>query len=56
MSIQTELKALHAPAKIMQAGKLIDESASAGLRPPMELVAYVRGWVTRNMGNNRYGR
>lgn len=56
MSIQAELQALSAPRNVVDAGKQIDQATQAGLRAPMELVAYVRGWVTRNMGNNRYGR
>lgn len=56
MSIQSELFNLEAPTKVREAGKQIDKAIDAGLRPPMELVAYVRQWVVRNMRNNRYGR
>jgi hypothetical protein len=53
--IADELKALSAPRKVVEAGVLLDEASAARIRPSGELVAYVREWVTRNMGNNRYG-
>lgn len=53
--IADELKALSAPRKVVEAGVLLDEAFAACIRPSSELVAYVREWVTRNMGNNRYG-
>lgn len=56
MSIEQELTALNAPRKVVEAGQCIDEAAQAGLNPPRELANYVRDWVTRNRGNNRYGR
>lgn len=56
MSIQSDLKRLDAPNRVLEAGKELDEQAAAGLPLSMALSAYVRDWVTRNMGNNRYGR
>lgn len=53
--IADELKALNAPRKVVEAGVLLDEASEARIRPSGELVAYVREWVTRNRGNNRYG-
>jgi hypothetical protein len=55
MCIEEELVALGAPSKVRQAGCEIDEAHAAKLTPSRELVAYVRDWVTRNRGNNRYG-
>lgn len=55
MSIEADLKLLGAPSKVLEAGREIDAASDAKINPPMELVAYVRGWVVRNRGNNRYG-
>lgn len=51
MSIKEELEALGAPRKVVEAGAELDK----GVRS-MELANYVRDWVTRNQGNNRYGK
>ena len=56
MSIENDLKRLSAPSKVVQAGVAIDKAVQARLSPPSEFVAYVREWVTRNQGNNRYGQ
>jgi hypothetical protein len=56
MSIANDLKRLSAPRKVVEAGVALDEAIQARLSPSVALVAYVREWVTRNMGNNRYGR
>lgn len=56
MSVQSELKAMEAPRKVLEAGRIIDEHAEAGISPPYEFVDYVRGWVTRNRGSDRYGK
>ena len=56
MTIKNELKGLSAPSKVVQAGVAIDAAVKARLSPSSEFVAYVRDWVTRNQGNNRYGR
>ena len=56
MSIETELKTLCAPRKVLEAGVAIDHAVQANLSPPSEFVRYVRDWVSRNMGNDRYGR
>lgn len=54
--IAQELEGMRAPRKVVDAGREIDAATTAGIRPAMELVCYVRAWVTRNRGNNRYGR
>ena len=56
MSIYKELQGLNAPSKVLQAGQEIDNNVQAGILPSHEFVAYVRDWVTRNQGNNRYGK
>lgn len=56
MSIYNELQGLNAPSKVLQAGQEIDKNVQAGIPPSREFVAYVRDWVTRNQGNNRYGK
>jgi hypothetical protein len=56
MSIANDLRRLSAPRKVVEAGVALDEAIQARLSPPAALAAYVREWVTRNMGNNRYGR
>lgn len=56
MSIHAELQAMEAPRKVLEAGRIIDECAEAGISPPYEFVGYVRGWVTRNRGSDRYGK
>lgn len=56
MSVQDDLKALDAPRKVLEAGRIIDEYQEAGMRPPRELVEYVQDWTNRNRGNNRYGK
>ena len=56
MSIETELKTLCAPRKVLEAGVALDAAHQASTDPPDELVRYVRDWVTRNRGNNRYGK
>lgn len=56
MSIYNELQELNAPSKVLQAGQEIDKHVQAGIPPSREFVAYVRDWVTRNQGNNRYGK
>lgn len=56
MSIEQDLKSLSAPRKVLEAGVAIDQAVQANLSPSSEFVAYVRDWVTRNQGNNRYGR
>jgi len=56
MSVQDDLKALDAPRKVLEAGRIIDEYQEAGMRLPRELVEYVQDWTNRNRGNNRYGK
>ena len=56
MSIAAELQALSAPRRVIEAGEEIDKRVEAKLSPSTEFVAYVRDWVTRNQGNNRYGK
>lgn len=56
MSVAADLQRLNAPRKVVEAGEEIDKASDARINPPMELVAYVRGWVVRNQGNDRYGR
>ena len=56
MSLYSELQGLSAPSKVLQAGQEIDKRVQAGLTPSREFVQYVRDWVTRNQGNNRYGK
>ena len=56
MTIANDLEALNAPPKVIEAGVLCDAAFEALLSPPSELVTYIRNWVTRNQGNNRYGR
>lgn len=56
MSVSTDLERLEAPRPVLDAGRRIDAAVQAGLSPPTELVAYVRQWVTKTRGNNRYGR
>jgi hypothetical protein len=51
VSIKEELEALGAPRKVVDAGAQLDK----GVRS-RELANYVRDWVTRNQGNNRYGK
>lgn len=51
VSIKEELEALGAPRKVVEAGAELDK----GVRS-RELANYVRDWVTRNQGNNRYGK
>lgn len=54
--IEQQLKAMGAPRSIVDGGKLIDERAAAKLSPPRDVVQWVAEWVTRNQGNNRYGK
>lgn len=56
MMIALELQAMQAPRNVVDAGKEIDKRVQAGLRPPMEYVAYVRNWVNKQRENNRYGK
>lgn len=56
MSLALELQGLKAPSKVVEAGQEIDKRVQAGLTPSREFVTYVREWVTRNQGNNRYGK
>lgn len=54
--IQTELRNMGAPASIVDVGKAIDESRSAGRMPSRDLIQLVITWVTKHRGNNRYGK
>ena len=54
--VQTELRNMGAPASIVDAGKTIDESRSAGLMPSRDLIQLVITWVAKYRGNNRYGK
>ncbi len=54
--ITQELKAMGAPRLIVEGGEEIEKAVAAGLNPPYQVVAYIRHWVTRQRGNNRYGR
>ena len=56
MSIEQELRDLGAPHKVIEAGQEIDKAVLARSHVPYVLQAYVREWVTKNRGNNRYGR
>lgn len=56
MTVTDDLRRLDAPSKVLEAGQKIDEATQANISLPYELVLYVRDWVTRNRGNNRYGR
>lgn len=56
MSVFSDLSRLNAPKRVLEAGQKIDEATQAKISPPYELVLYVRDWVTRSRGNNRYGR
>ena len=54
--IEADLKALDAPINVVDAGKFIDQQTAFNLPAPPELVQLVREWVSRNRGNNRYGK
>ena len=54
--IEHELKALNAPRNVVDAGRLIDQRTTAKMSPPRDVVQLVTQWVSRNMGNNRYGK
>ena len=54
--IEHELRALNAPRNVVDAGRLIDQRTTAKLSPPRDVVQLVTQWVSRNMGNNRYGK
>lgn len=56
MSVADDLRRLSAPRKVVEAGEEIDKQAQAGVPVSFSLSAYVKDWVTRNRGNNRYGR
>jgi hypothetical protein len=56
MSVAADLKRLSAPRKVVEAGEEIDKQVQANVPVSVSLTAYVKNWVTRNMGNNRYGR
>lgn len=56
MSIAADLRRLDAPRKVVEAGEEIDKQVEARVPVSISLSQYVRGWVTRNQGNNRYGR
>ena len=56
MVIEQELKAMGAPRSIAEGGRLIDQREAAKLSPPRDVVQWVAEWVTRNQGNNRYGK
>jgi len=56
MSIKHELEAEGAPPKVVEAGELIDRYTQANLRPPADVLLYVRQWVANNRGNDRYGK
>ena len=56
MSIASELRQLDAPRKVVEAGEEIDKQVQAKVPVSVTLSDYVKSWVTRNMGNNRYGR
>lgn len=56
MSIASDLRRLDAPRKVLEAGEEIDKQVQANVPVSMNLSRYVRDWVTRNQGNNRYGK
>ncbi len=51
-SIAEELRQMGAPRKVVEAGEELDSSPFTN----KELAQYVKDWVTRNRGNNRYGQ
>jgi hypothetical protein len=55
MSVASDLKRLSAPRKVVEAGEEIDKQVLANVPVSVSLTSYVKDWVTRNMGNNRYG-
>jgi hypothetical protein len=56
MKIKEQLEANDAPFKVVEAGEIIDRYQQAGLRPPADVVEYVRNWVNSARGNDRYGK
>ncbi|RPA32797.1 hypothetical protein EGC79_20475 [Shewanella vesiculosa] len=56
MSVASDLRRLDAPRKVLEAGEEIDKQVEANVPVSMSLSRYVRDWVTRNQGNNRYGK
>lgn len=56
MSIASDLRRLDAPRKVVEAGEEIDKQVEARVPVSVSLSLYIKDWVTRNQGNNRYGR
>ena len=56
MGIVSELEELGAPRNVLDAGKEIEASIAAKLRPNSSLVAYVRQWVGRANSQDRWGK
>lgn len=56
MSIATELTQMGAPRKVMEAAHECANCTSAGVPPPMQLVSFIRAWVARTTGQDRYGK
>lgn len=54
--IADELRERNAPRLIVDAGKEIDKATSAKTSAPASIVSLVREWVTKQRGNDRYGR
>ena len=54
--IADELRAMGAPRLIVEAGEEIDKATSASISAPTSIVSMVREWVTKQRGNDRYGR
>jgi len=56
MGIVSELEELGAPRNVLDAGKEIEASMSAGMRPNSSLVAFIRQWVGRANSQDRWGK
>ena len=47
---------MSAPINVIDAGTVIEKNVSAGMQPQRWAVRYVQEWVSRQRGNNRYGK
>ena len=56
MAIANDLRRLNAPRKVLEAGIEIDRQVADSVPVSLSLSSYIRDWVTRNRGNNRYGQ
>lgn len=56
MSVADDLRRLNAPSRVVEAGIEIDKQVQARVPVSVGLSLYIKAWVTRNRGNNRYGR